>query len=1325
MNKSTYEAHFSNLCESELKLLCFLAYHGEDFSISSGTEYRKFIKIKKASYDEAINKLNDLGYISGKTFVKPKWHITALKELYTNHSEWIEKFKNIKVFTRSKTAEYLCRIVKYLIAGDYTAAAKVKRPYIDLGYKQFNLLNYLQLATKENLRLMKMLNDHEMRDMMSEMLKYLFTEDELSEDTIEALRQMINSENKFKDEMNGEIDAYEFLQYGYHTINTTEQTTWSEAIKATKLLYENKVEESVEVFESALKSYRKTSTAFANPIFNYIYGIALYRESKIKSRHATTKLKTFAHNLDIRYTDENFCINLLLASIDGDRDETNRAEYIINRHKEKMYNSFAFILFNLFEKPTEKITSNNLHSSVFFRHEMSPYLPIGAEAKDRYRELFGGAPLISTLKKRASWEMAFQEIENRLAKQENKEKRIAYYLDKYDLKAIIEQTKEDNEWKDGQVLSLPALRKGDYEIMNPTDEMIANSIPENDGYTNAANVIVPLLSETDRLYFGSYYDETKAQIRVTHEKPILSFKGKGAAIEIDSNVGIDKNGHIRKHTLVCEKDGEYTLITTNPFQRDVIQKFLSIKGLPSTAVISLKKAIESLNGIIDVVDGELEALMQPSIYSKGILAIRITPREHEYNVSVLASAMENGNARFAPAEGEQLVYDEVENITHCINRDLKLEHENYILVKNFLEQELHCEFDTYTETNICMDESLLKFIAYIYDNQDKFFIEWPEGKPLRFKGDIKPSDIQINIKSDVEWFCLDGNVKTKRLSLSLSAFIRACCSSTSINGFVKISDDEYVRMSEELIRHIAALDAFPSHKRQVKTIPKFQIGALASMIKGLKVNEDGSYTRFMEKTREAYSITPSVPKGLKVKLRDYQEEGFRWMCRLSEWGAGACLADDMGLGKTVQAIAFLLHKSADGPSLVVAPKSVLPNWMHEIARFAPELKCVNINNEKNKAKYIEAAGANDIILCTYGLLGTQGGNLSNKEWNVVCLDEAHQIKNRNTHASRISMELKSKSKVILTGTPLQNNLGELWNLFQFINPGLLGTWNMFKDSFITPSLDDEHKAILKEMTTPFILRRTKQDVLTELPEKIIQEYLVELTENERTVYEEMRRRAEIKFKSHKTKAERAEAKQLHINFFTELMHLREAACSLRLVYNEWTKRSSKIDALLEILDRVMTCPDNNVVVFSQFTSFLELIKPELKRRNLAFLYLDGQTPIHKREKSIEDFQEGRCRLFLSSLKAGGVGINLTRANYVIILDPWWNPAIESQAMDRAHRLGQKRVVTVIKLISAQTIEEKILKFHEQKQLLTEDILEGTSESGKLTYEDIMDMVSPF
>ena len=1327
MTEDTTKTHLilESLDKKTLKLFCFLAYHGDDIDPNRlGGEYRKKTHMSKSEYDDNIDKLIKGGLLQGKTFVHQRWHISVLKELYTHHKEWISTFRDIRTYTRSSTAEYLCKVVEYILAGDYLSASSLRRPFIGVGRKQFNLMKYLLSSSEEDIRFIRMLNDDEKHEMINEILSSRFIQDEVDKELLDTLEKIIPPVSPHKAELKDEIGAYRYFQYGIPPAPSSNPTMWSESVRAIRLLYAGNLSDSKDAFDEALRLEGKR-TSFSMPLLNYLYGITLFLATRQSAGQSSIpRLRAFRSDRAIKYDDENFCIRLLLEGLSGNESEVARGDYICRNHHEKLYNSFLFLLYHVFDRPVEQLTPESLHTAAILQHEMSAFLLIGPKAKQALLSAFGGTPLLSRLNRRPVWEKALNDISDSLKRIPKAERRIAYFLDGFNLTAVMEQEKEDDGWTDGKVLSLSEMSNTGYDSMDPTDMLIASKLNSSNGYDGAGKVIIPLLAESGRLLHGNIYESEHETIVVKKARPYLAFDGKGAYIQISSNVELDETGHPQRHTLTQTSQCSYSLVTVNALEKDVLSRFLSLRQIPSSAVVSLRRAIESVKGIIEVRDSNLDSLMLPPYQSKGIIAVRVVPKDQVFNITLMAIAMENGKERFVPGDGDELVYDEVDYVTHSVNRDLSREYSNYLYLTDFLKEKSDAEFHSFTELRLSLPESLLQLLAFVYDNQDRYFIEWPEGKALKFRGDVKPSDIDISVKSGVDWFKLEGEVKTNKLHLTLNALIHSICTN-EIEGFVKLSDDEYVRMSEELKRHIAALDSLPSRHHTKRAIPKYQIGALAKMIQGLKVTTDKGYSDFMEKAKSAYAIAPSPPAGLTAELRDYQLEGFRWMCRLSSWGAGACLADDMGLGKTLQAITFMLHKAEEGPSLVVAPKSVLPNWKKETARFAPGLNVISLNEAGDRVKSIEQSGKNDVVLCSYGVLTTQIDHLKRRQWNVVCLDEAHQIKNRNTNASHSAMELKTKDKLILTGTPLQNHLGELWNLFQFINPGLLGSWNVFRDTFMIPGLDGEHKSLLKEMTLPFILRRTKEEVLTELPEKLVSEKMVELTDDEQTVYEEMRRRAEVKFKSRKSKAEREEAKSLDINFFSELTKLRLAACSMRLVYDEWTDKSSKISALMELLDNLTAIPDNNIIVFSQFTSFLELVKPELKNKRLEFLYLDGQTPLEKREQMVEDFQEGRCRLFLSSLKAGGLGINLTRANYVILLDPWWNPAIENQAMDRAHRIGQKRVVSIIRLICAQTIEEKILRLHDEKQHLADDVLEGTGESGRLTYEDVIDMVSPF
>ncbi|WP_315357996.1 DEAD/DEAH box helicase, partial [Prevotella denticola] len=334
---------------------------------------------------------------------------------------------------------------------------------------------------------------------------------------------------------------------------------------------------------------------------------------------------------------------------------------------------------------------------------------------------------------------------------------------------------------------------------------------------------------------------------------------------------------------------------------------------------------------------------------------------------------------------------------------------------------------------------------------------------------------------------------------------------------------------------------------------------------------------------------------------------------------------------------------------------------------------------------------------------------------VVCLDEAHTIKNANTKMSKAAMRLQAQRRVILTGTPIQNHLAELWNLFQFINPGLLGSAEQFKKKFILPIEGDNDKnrqSQLRKLISPFLLRRTKSEVIDELPEKNEIKLPVELSSDEMAMYEVRRRETEERVRANVGDK---------MSTLAEITRLRQMACSCSLVDRKWKLPSSKVLAFIDLAESLDES-GNRALVFSQFTSFFEEVKQAMDKAKLSYLYLDGSTPMAMREKLVKDFQTGKCPFFLISLKAGGLGLNLTGANYVIHLDPWWNPAIEQQATDRAYRIGQKQNVTVYHLISQHTIEEKILRLHKTKRNLSDSLLEGSDISHAMTQEELLELL---
>jgi SNF2 family DNA or RNA helicase len=392
--------------------------------------------------------------------------------------------------------------------------------------------------------------------------------------------------------------------------------------------------------------------------------------------------------------------------------------------------------------------------------------------------------------------------------------------------------------------------------------------------------------------------------------------------------------------------------------------------------------------------------------------------------------------------------------------------------------------------------------------------------------------------------------------------------------------------------------------------------------------------------------------------------------------------------------------------------------MDEVQRFAPTLKVKRFGTG-DRQRMLKQVGAFDVILCSYGLLQTEQEQLEAVHWHTLVADEAQAIKNTHAKRSKAAMALKADFKMITTGTPIENHLGELWNLFQFINPGLLGSLDQFNHRFANPieaNNDRQAQRRLKNLIQPFILRRLKTDVLTELPPRTEITLRVELSAEESALYEALRQKAVEKM------AETEDHPgQKRIKMLAEIMRLRRACCHPQLVMPETNMSGSKLQAFAEIIAEMQN-NGHKALVFSQFVDHLQIIKAYLEKQKIIFQYLDGSTPIKKRKTAIDAFQSGIGEVFLISLKAGGVGLNLTAADYVIHMDPWWNPAVEDQASDRAHRIGQQRPVTIYRLVASNTIEEKIVKLHSKKRDLADNLLEGSEMSGTMSVDTMLQLI---
>ena len=475
--------------------------------------------------------------------------------------------------------------------------------------------------------------------------------------------------------------------------------------------------------------------------------------------------------------------------------------------------------------------------------------------------------------------------------------------------------------------------------------------------------------------------------------------------------------------------------------------------------------------------------------------------------------------------------------------------------------------------------------------------------------------------------------------------------------------------------------------------------------------------------------TVAPPQGLHAQLWPYQQHGLDWLQFLREAGLAGILADDMGLGKTLQTLAHIqVEKEAgrlDRPALVLAPVSVLGNWLREAQRFCPELRCLLLHGAGRHELATDMAQA-DVVIAPYSLVQRDRERWLAQPWHLLVLDEAHHIKNAATHVFQVVTELHARHRLCLTGTPIENHLGELWSLFHFLMPGFLGSQTRFTQRFRTPIEkrgDSQRMTALRARVTPFILRRHKQDVATELPPKVETVMPVEISGAQANLYETIRLAMEVSVQ--KALADKGLAKS-QIAILDALLKLRQVCCDPRLVKSAAAakvKSSAKLEQLMEMLPE-MLAEGRRILLFSQFTTMLGLIEVELAKRNLSWVKLTGAT--QKRDEVIERFTSGEVPLFLISLKAGGVGLNLPQADTVIHFDPWWNPAAENQATDRAHRIGQTQSVWVIKLVAQGTIEERILALQERKAQLARELYSGAvaRKQPLFTEDDLQVLLRP-
>jgi len=613
---------------------------------------------------------------------------------------------------------------------------------------------------------------------------------------------------------------------------------------------------------------------------------------------------------------------------------------------------------------------------------------------------------------------------------------------------------------------------------------------------------------------------------------------------------------------------------------------------------------------------------------------------------------------------------------------------------------------------------------------------------------VQADDWNVEIESDNDWFDLRFDMEINGEKIPLLPLIAQTLNDYDIDNLPENiilplstanANNHYVKVPSRHIKPIfqTLYELFDSHSKTVGDslrLSRFDAARLAELEDNCS-NElnfhGGKAMRKLGRKLKNFNGIKKVapPRGLKATLRDYQQQGFNWLQFLREYNFNGILADDMGLGKTVQTLAMILkekeRKRLTKPCLIIAPTSLMSNWRRESEFFTPRLSVLTLQGA-DRRQHFDDIKNHDIILSTYPLLVRDQEILLTHEFHYLILDEAQVIKNPRAKAARIARDIKTQHRLCLTGTPMENHLGELWALFDFLMPGCLGNQKLFNQSFRKPIEKHnnlEQRQRLVNRVAPFMLRRTKSEVVLELPDKTEIIRTVSLGKAQAALYESIRLSMEKKVREAiKNKG----LKRSHITILDALLKLRQTCCDpklLPLAQASKVKSSAKLEMLMEMLVEMLE-EGRRILIFSQFTKMLGIIETELKSNKMSYSKLTGKT-IH-REKVIDEFKQGKSNIFLISLKAGGVGLNLTEADTVIHYDPWWNPAVENQATDRVHRIGQKKAVFVYKLITENTLEEKIIAMQAKKQALADGIYneEKSAADSQLTANDLKELFAP-
>ena len=905
--------------------------------------------------------------------------------------------------------------------------------------------------------------------------------------------------------------------------------------------------------------------------------------------------------------------------------------------------------------------------------------------------------------------------------------RIAWSIDinnnRLELTPILQTAKKrGNGWTKGRRVALDHLREH-ARLLTPADRQVADLIQFDTTYyrprfhLDSVDGLKCLVEQPN-----VFCDGEPVQVQVTSPVVAVEKNRDGLRLKLkDSSLG--SSSFVFAHDCMVHVCLSRALVQLNYLSRTQLETLRNIVKMPFIPLSEEAEVLTTAQRLQAILPVELPEALAGKVTEEDYSPVMLLRSRSDGALDYGLRLRDSSNRMLIPGVGPMLRTTERAGerlqLLRSASRELRLANE--------LADRYRLEAGQ-THGTLVDFEVALKLIEdlHVAEADGEVEILWDKSsqQPLRMLGSITPQNVSVGISRKRDWFQLSGTCDLGEQSIELSDLLNGLQNAgvDAIRGdFIRLGDKGWAKISRKFRSQLKNLHDSVNQERGTLKFDMTSAHAIRDLLaEEVEMKASAAWNQCLTRLDKAEKLEPQLPEELNAELRDYQHDGFKWLRRLAEWGVGGVLADDMGLGKTLQTLAVILDRAASGPTLVIAPTSVGFNWVRETERFAPTLD-VHLYRETERAEFLQQVGPNSLVVCSYGLALRDAEALAKIEWSSLILDEAQAIKNSRSKTSTAIATIPAQWKLALTGTPVENHLGELWSLLHVISPGVLGGWEQFRRRFAAPiekDNDEERRMALRERLKPFLLRRTKEEVLKDLPPRSEMNLLIELSPEERKIYDKVRLSALGEIDE---LAKLSDVKDQRFRILALLTRMRQLSCSPRLVHADWQGRSTKTqqlcDTLLELREE-----GHRVLVFSQFVQHLSLIREMLDEEKISYVYLDGSTEAKLRQERVDTFQNGDATVFLISLKAGGTGLNLTAADYVIHMDPWWNPAVEDQATDRAHRIGQDKPVMVYRLVSQGTIEEEILKLHDSKRDLVAGIMEGAQAAAKLSTSDLIAML---